>query len=111
MDITSKIIEDCQILTVNDTRIDAAVALQFKNEIRTIAEADSKRLILNLENVAFLDSSGLGAVVATFKLFNGRCSFELAGLTETVAKVFRLTRMDMVFTIHEDAFDALKVTQ
>ncbi|MGB0960514.1 MAG: STAS domain-containing protein [Halocynthiibacter sp.] len=106
MDLSSEISDKIQIITVNDTRIDAAVAVQFKNDIRALADEDIDRLILNLEHVAFLDSSGLGAVVATLKLLNDRCSFELAGLTETVAKVFRLTRMDMVFTIHENAADA-----
>jgi anti-sigma B factor antagonist len=50
--------------------------------------------------VHFLDSSGLGAVVGVMKLLAPERRLELAGLTPTVAKVFRLTRMDSVFTIH-----------
>jgi len=57
-------------------------------------------VLLDLSRVAFLDSSGLGAVVAVMKLIGPERKLELVGLTPTVAKVFRLTRMDTIFTIH-----------
>ena len=41
------------------------------------------------------------------KLLAPATKLELAGLTPIVAKVFRLTRMDQVFTIHSSAEDAL----
>jgi anti-sigma B factor antagonist len=58
--------------------------------------------------VNFLDSSGLGAVVAVMKLLMPARKLELAGLTATVEKVFRLTRMDSVFTIHTVVPGALR---
>jgi anti-sigma B factor antagonist len=57
--------------------------------------------------VDFLDSSGLGAVVAAMKQAGTGRRLELAGLTNLVAKVFSLTRMDTVFVIHTDASSAL----
>jgi anti-sigma B factor antagonist len=42
----------------------------------------------------------LGAVVGVMKLLGPDRKLDLFGLTPTVAKVFRLTRMDTVFTIH-----------
>jgi anti-sigma B factor antagonist len=62
-------------------------------------------VILDLAQVDFLDSSGLGAVVAVMKVLGPTRKLELAGLTPTVEKVFRLTRMDQVFTIHASAPD------
>ena len=56
--------------------------------------------MLDLSRVGFLDSSGLGAVVAVMKLIGPNRKLELAGLTPNVDKVFRLTRMDSIFTIH-----------
>ena len=38
-------------------------------------------------------------------------NLDLAGLSETVAKVFRLTRMDMVFEIHETVEEAVAVAK
>jgi anti-sigma B factor antagonist len=58
------------------------------------------RVVLDLARVQFLDSSGLGAIVAVKKLLAPERVLELSGLTPTVEKVFRLTRMDSIFTIH-----------
>jgi anti-sigma B factor antagonist len=88
------------IVEVIENRIDAASALQFKEGMREVTAGGSGRVILDLSRVQFLDSSGLGAVVAVMKLLGPERPLELSGLTSTVEKVFRLTRMDSIFTIH-----------
>jgi anti-sigma B factor antagonist len=98
------------VIRVNEARIDAAVAIEFKEAVRAAAEAPGSPVILDLSAVGFLDSSGLGAVVAIMKLLGPDRPLELAGLTPPVAKVFRLTRMDRIFTIHDTAPRALKAT-
>lgn len=95
------------VRALND-RIDAAGAIQFKERMREITEAPCQRVILDMSRVAFLDSSGLGAVVAVMKMLAPARRLELSGLTPTVEKVFRLTRMDSVFTIHSRMNDALQ---
>jgi anti-sigma B factor antagonist len=97
------------LIRVNETRIDAAVAIEFKEAVRAAAEAPGNPVILDLSKVVFLDSSGLGAVVAVMKLLDPERELQLAGLTPPVAKVFRLTRMDSIFTIHESVPGTLKV--
>lgn len=88
---------------VGEERIDAAVAIQFKDRMREIALQPSDRVVLDLSRVTFVDSSGLGAIVAVMKALAPGRRLELLGLTPNVAKVFRLTRMDSVFTIHPAA--------
>jgi anti-sigma B factor antagonist len=83
-----------------DDRIDAAGAIQFKERMRGIVQGGEPRVVLDMARVNFLDSSGLGAVVAVMKLLGPDRKLELAGLTPTVQKVFRLTRMESIFTIH-----------
>lgn len=92
---------DMLVVHAMDDRIDAAVAIQFKERMREIVATHSQRVVLDLSRVGFLDSSGLGAVVAVMKLLGPGRKLEIAGLTPTVEKVFRLTRMDSVFTIHQ----------
>lgn len=99
---------DLLVVTVHENRIDAACALQFKERMRDLTETASARVILDLSCVAFLDSSGLGAVVAVMKLLGPNRKLELVGLTPSVAKVFRLTRMDTIFTIHPTLPDGLR---
>jgi len=96
------------IVTVCQDRIDTASAIQFKERMREVTQTPSDRVLLDLSQVQFLDSSGLGAVVGVMKLMGPDRRLELVGLTPTVAKVFRLTRMDTVFTIHQSLPDGMR---
>lgn len=107
MNLTSTTDGARRIITVNETRIDAAVALSFKEMMRTETDDAPERVILNLEQVQFIDSSGLGAIVASMKAMGASRTLALAGLTPTVEKVFRLTRMDSVFPLYVSLEDAL----
>jgi len=107
MQLTHRDVDELRVVEVKDTRIDAAVAISFKDQMRELSEEAPKRILLDLKAVEFLDSSGLGAVVAAMKQVGAGRKLELAGLTETVAKVFALTRMDTVFNIHADVDAAL----
>ena len=101
MDLKTEAQDDVLIVRAMDARIDAAGAIQFKEKMREICQNPLPRVMLDLSRVSFLDSSGLGAVVSVMKLLGPARRLELAALTPTVAKVFRLTRMDTVFTIHD----------
>lgn len=96
-----------QVVTVEDSRIDAAVALDFKEAMRHATEEGPETVVLDLGKVGFIDSSGLGAVVATMKHLAPDRILILAGLTPPVSKVFQLTRMDSVFALYPDLNDAL----
>jgi anti-sigma B factor antagonist len=96
------------LITVLDDRIDAASAIQFKEKMREIVAEPSDRVVLDMSRVGFLDSSGLGAVVAVMKALGPIRRLELSGLTTTVDKVFRLTRMDTVFVIHKTLPEGLR---
>ncbi|AVW92759.1 STAS domain-containing protein [Celeribacter baekdonensis] len=100
--------EDVRVVCVGENRIDAACAIQFKDEMRELSEAGPSRIILDLGNVEFLDSSGLGAVVAALKAVRHGQRLELAALHPTVQRVFHLTRMDTVFTIHDSVSTAVE---
>mgnify|MGYP000524033456 CR=1 FL=1 len=97
-------------VTVNATRIDAQAALKFKDAIHDALTAnDASRIILNLTQVDFIDSSGLGAIVSIKKNIGAQRQIDLCALNPAVDKVFRLTRMDSIFKIHPDLDSALRV--
>lgn len=89
-----------QVIHVAENRIDAAVAIAFKDRMRQLTEGGMTEVVLDLGNVSFIDSSGLGAIVAAMKQLGTARRLHLAGLLPNVEKVFRLTRMDSVFAIH-----------
>ncbi|MAC77396.1 MAG: anti-anti-sigma factor [Rhodobacteraceae bacterium] len=96
-----------RVVVVESDRIDAARAIRFKDEMREAMGEDPDRIVLDLSKVAFIDSSGLGAIVASMKQLDPGRRLDLAGLTPTVDKVFRLTRMDTVFALYPSVEDAL----
>jgi len=101
MKLVSEWSNDVLLVRVDQDRIDAASAIQFKDQMRNVTQGAQGRVLLDLGQVAFIDSSGLGAIVAAMKALAPAHRLELAALTPTVKKVFRLTRMDTVFTVHD----------
>jgi len=102
MDLATTSYRDMTVVSVNAARIDAAAAIAFKDAMRAALAEGSGHVTLDLSQVDFVDSSGLGAIVAAMKNIGPGRRLDLAGLTPDVAKVFRLTRMDRIFTIHPD---------
>lgn len=94
------------VVHIADTRLDASIAIQFKETFRTLT-AGGDDVILDLSDVEFLDSSGLGAIVAVYKALGTGRHMALAGLQSPVEKVMTLTRMNAVFAIFPTLDSAL----
>lgn len=99
MEFDTKTEERLRIVSVKDARIDAAVAIEFKDGMRAQTDDGPDLIVLDLSNVEFIDSSGLGAIVAAMKSLGAERRLALAGLTPSVERVFKLTRMDSVFHV------------
>ena len=106
MNLTHSQHGDAAVVTIEENRLDAAIAIQFKDEFRTLT-ADDGDVILDLSTVSFIDSSGLGAVVAAYKGLGQGRHMALAGLQPAVEKVMTLTRMNTVFAIYPSVEGAL----
>ena len=100
MELDRKETGAAQVLTPMVDRIDAASAIQFKDAVRAATVEGPDRVVLDLGNVRFVDSSGLGAIVSSMKHLGQGRKMDLAALNPDVDKVFRLTRMDTVFNIY-----------
>lgn len=107
MRLTSDNIDGLHVITVNHTRIDSAASIQFKDNMRDLTADRTDMVVLDLTQVGFMDSSGLGALVTIMKFLGADRKLIIVGLSPTVAKVFQLTRMDKFFTIFEDLPQAI----
>ena len=106
MRLTSRDIDGLTVVTVAVDRIDAAGAIAFKEAMRNATDGGAGPVILDLGVVDFIDSSGLGAIVAVMKHLGRDRRLHLAALLPNVDRVFRLTRMDSVFAIHDSVDSA-----
>ncbi len=107
MGLSSSTTGNTQVISVHSDRIDAAMAIQFKEDMRAQTQTGAARVVLDLSAVEFIDSSGLGAIVASMKQLGDGRRLDLAGLHPIVEKVFRLTRMDTVFRLFASLDDAM----
>ncbi len=95
------------ILTVLEERIDAHNSGELKDYLLQMIEKGENRIIVQLDQVRFIDSSGLGALLSGNKhiaLKSGK--FSLAGIQKQVLTVFELTRLNRVFEIYADLDEA-----
>lgn len=107
MNLSAEALEGALVVHLAEARLDAAIAIRFKERMREVTSQPGARVLLDMAQVEFLDSSGLGAVVAVMKSLAPTRQLELCGLSPNVEKVFRLTRMDSVMKIHPDLGAAL----
>ncbi|MXU64631.1 STAS domain-containing protein [Oceanomicrobium pacificus] len=98
---------DTLILSPRLARLDASVAVDVRNAALPLIDTATGDILLDLSQVVFMDSSGLGAIVGMMKRAGRERRFQLCGLTPGVEKVFRLTRMDRVFEISSTRAEAL----
>ena len=87
------------LVRVDAPRIDAVVAIQFKDRMRE-ATTGAEQVISRSRRGRIHRISGLGAIVAAMKQLGAGRRLEFVNLQPNVDKVFRLTRMDTVFRIH-----------
>jgi anti-sigma B factor antagonist len=95
------------LVLLEEERLDARIADQFKQAMGELIAAGGNRMVLDLSAVNFVDSSGLGAIVAALKTLDGNGQLVIAGLRDSTLAMFRLTRMDRVFSIYDDIDEAV----
>jgi anti-sigma B factor antagonist len=91
------------VVEIGEHRVDAAIAPELKDYIADLVQQGKGKILLDLKAVEFMDSSGLGALVAGLKSVGGKGELAIAGIEGQVMELFKLTRMDRVFTLYESA--------
>jgi anti-sigma B factor antagonist len=90
-------------------RLDAATSKDFKKKIGALTEEDRFNLLLDLSELDFIDSSGLGSLVSALRTVNNQGGdIKIAGIKPQVRAIFELTRLHRVFSIFNDRASAEK---
>ena len=88
--------------------IDLQSAPLLRQALLDCAEADEQRVILNLEHVGFLDSTGLSAIIAGHRAVQNRQgSLMLAGVAPQVQRLLDLTHLNEEFTVYPNVQEAI----
>lgn len=90
------------VIFVQEARLDAHNSPELKSVILQQFDADKKNIIIDLNDVRFIDSSGLGVLVSGFKNASARNGLLLLCCMQAQVKsMFELTRLHRVFDIYE----------
>ncbi len=100
--------DDIVILRINED-INFENAGEIKKFIVNLAEQEKVvKFIIDLENVGFIDSSGLGTLVSSYtflKKLNG--VLKIVNVNDNIAELFHLTRLDSFFEVYSDLDQAI----
>lgn len=81
---------------------------ELKQVIQDALESGARKLVLDFGATAYIDSSGLGALVSINKrVREAGGELRLAGLNEDLRSLFELTKLDTLFAIAPTATEAL----
>ena len=89
-------------------RLDVAGAPALKTAIADAVKNGPSRLVIDMEGVSFVDSSGLGSVIAGLKMVRtSQGDLRLAAPNQQVRVVLELTTLDRVFPYYASVEEAL----
>jgi anti-sigma B factor antagonist len=90
-----------------EKRLDADSSRYFKEKMADFINHGQAQILLNLSEVEFIDSSGLGVLLSLLRNLGERGNLVLCGITENVMSLFRLTRINRVFQIYPGEAEAI----
>lgn len=97
-------VQDGDVLLINlvDQRLDAVRAPAFKQALIDNIHDQPKRVMIDASKVDFIDSTGLGALVALLKMMGEGGRIVVAGAKPPVRRLFEITKLDSVFSLVAD---------
>jgi len=95
------------VVKVLEERMGADRALHFKQSMSKYIEQGHRAFVLDFSEIKFIDSAGLGTILALLKRVGKEGEILISGASETVSSMLKLTRMDRVFPMFASVEDAL----
>lgn len=105
-----KKIGNIAIFKLNEKRFDASIAGFVKGEFTILLHTgDINKLIIDLSEVEYCDSSGLSAILLAFRILQANDGFiRLASPTKNVRTLIEISQLDRVLKICDSVNEALK---
>jgi anti-sigma B factor antagonist len=99
-------------VTILDLRGEVRIgegSIALRDAIRNLADTGKNKLLLNLAGVSYIDSSGIGELIANYTTVSRQGGqLKLLKLTDRVQNLLVITKLLTVFDAYEDEAEALK---
>ncbi len=98
------------LVEFNDRKIlDELSIRELGEQLREVADGPNVRVLLNFQNVEHLSSAALGMLITLDKLIKEqKGKLKLSNINQQILEVFKITRLNKLFEIHDSAAQALK---
>ena len=103
MEIGEEKINDVEVLKI-EGRLDASSAKDIKEKVALLTKENRVKLVIDMGGIDFIDSSGLGSLVASLRSVNKLGGdIKISALQDQVRAIFELTRLHRIFGIYDDS--------
>ncbi len=107
--LTSRQVGDVTVVDVAGRITLGEGASAFRNAIRDLVTKGNKKVLLNLGEVSYIDSSGIGELVSGFTtVTNSGGQLKLVGLSKRVKDLLQITKLYTVFEAFDDETEAVR---
>lgn len=108
MKIEARTVGDVTILDCSGKITLGEGTMAVRNKVRDILKSDGKKIILNLADVNYIDSSGIGELVSTYTtVANSGGQLKLLSLTKKIQELLAITKLLTVFQVFDNEQSAL----
>jgi anti-sigma B factor antagonist len=103
MKINSREIDGAVILDLNGRLVLGEGTILMREQVRGLISKGQKKILLNLQAVPYIDSSGLGELVSAFTAARKEGGdLKLLNLTQKVRGLLQITKLYTVFEVYDD---------
>ena len=108
LSVNTRKVEDVVVVDMSGRLTSGEPVLMLRDTIRRFLDDGARKFVLNLGNVSYIDSSGLGELVTTYtSLQNRNGSVNLLNLTKKANDLLQMTKLLTVFDTFEDEAKAV----
>jgi len=110
--IDRKLVSDVTVLNLSGELIDGEESRSLRKLFKDLIAEGNNKLLLNLEGITHIDTSGLGTLVSGYGDMNShRGSIKLLSLTDRINTLLTITKLITIFDVFEDQGEAIKSFQ
>jgi len=107
--LTKRTVDGILAIECNGRIVFGEESALLRDEVKKAVADGQKRIVLNLSEVNYIDSGGLGTLVALHTTaHNSGGAIKLANLTKRVGDLLQVTKLLTVFEVHNSEYDALE---
>ncbi len=109
MDLTAQVkeVNGVPIIALSG-EMDVHTSAHLRDSVLSLLEKGARKIVINLDNVEYVDSTGLGTMVGVLKrMTEQNCKLCIVSANPLINRVFDITGLTQIFTIKPDDSEAI----